>query len=74
MANEWTQKLPTKPGWCWYYGYLYHEDKPTLHILNGVRTRTRRIIWVRGGVFFYEGENGVSWYQKIDDPELPVGV
>lgn len=79
--ENWTHKIPTKPGTYWFFGERYGRnsyskergDLPRLELMlcaiNKIHNGT---LLVGNGQFIYEKELGDYWFfKKADKPDLP---
>ena len=71
--ETWTKEIPTEPGFYWFYGFRFKNDKEqrllparVIQISNGTST-------LIDGHFGYQSEFGDFQFIKANTPELPKG-
>lgn len=58
----WTNKWPTTPGWYWFYGRHYGEDKHSLGMVRVVQISNGLMHTLNGHFMFKsEGHKGVFY-------------
>jgi hypothetical protein len=71
--NEWTPDWPTEPGWYWFYGHMYGEEKRSAGVVR-VSKISNGLIHVLDGNFMWpkEGHRGV--FQRLPAPVIPAEI
>ena len=69
----WTNKWPTKPGWYWFYGRFYGEDRHSLGIVRVIQVSNGLTYILDGhGMFKSEGHDGV--FHPLIVPTIPAEI
>jgi hypothetical protein len=71
--NEWTTDWPTEPGWYWFYGKRYGEEKHSIGTVE-VFNVSNGVMRVLGGAFMYPQEGHVGVFQRIETPVVPAEI
>ena len=71
--NEWTPDWPTKPGWYWFYGHKYGEDRVSMSVVR-VDKISNGLMHVIDGAFMYKQEKHRGVFQRMSTPVVPVEI
>ena len=65
----WSSDYPTEPGWYWFYGRKYGEDKHSMGTVTvfSVQTGAVRVL---DGQFMWEQDKHKGVFSRIDEPVI----
>ena len=73
--KEWSKKCPTKPGFYWFFGWPYNEEKaegrkPELNSIHVTKISNGNMV-TRSGAFWFPSEMGEGLFIEAELPTLP---
>ena len=67
----WTKEWPTEPGWYWFYGHLYGEDRDSEYGIVRVYEISNGVMRTIDGQFMYEADGHDGIFTKAILPLVP---
>lgn len=71
--NEWTTDWPTEPGWYWFYGHKYGDERVSVGVVQ-VRKISTGVSLVLDGNFMFLQEKHRGVFQRIATPVVPAEI
>jgi hypothetical protein len=68
--SGWTKEWPTEPGWYWFYGHMYGEEKCNYGVVE-VRRITNGVTRIMNGQFMFQAEGHYGHFIPLELPAPP---
>ena len=69
----WSSEYPTEPGWYWFFGRKYGEERYSLGTVRVIPI-SNGIMYVLDGNFMYESEGHKGVFSRIDEPMISAKI